>query len=406
MSEIIDWTGFFKSFGEKFHPDNGRPGLPTRLMVGLHYLKHTYNLSDEAVLQGFVENPQWQYFCGSEYYVSESPCDRSSMTYWRKRIGEEKMELLLKETIQTARRCGFVKKAELGKVIVDTTVQDKNIEFPTDSGLYYKALTRLVRLSKRAGIKLRQTYKRKAKEKLVKRNRLAGRGKRWEALREQKKLKTYLGRVIRDMERKIESSGIRKGLDELRENLEISKRIWVRKGKEKVYSVHEPEVKCYGKGKGHKKYEFGSKVSVVITAKNCWVLGIRSFTESVHDVLTLKPALEQAGRLTGELLRKAYVDKGYRGKKHHPGEVEISVCGVGKVSRYERRHRKRRNCIEGIIGHMKNDGMMGRNFLSGKQGDSVNAVLCGAGQNMRKLMREVRGCPDFIILFSKSFILY
>ena len=404
LAKLIDWTSFSKSFGEKFHPDNGRPGLPTRLMVGLHYIKHTYNLSDEAVLQGFVENPQWQYFCGSEYYVSEPPCDRSSMTYWRKRIGQEKMELLLKETIQTAKRCGFVKKAELRKVIVDTTVQEKNIEFPTDSGLYYKALKKLVGLSKKAGIKLRQTYKRKAKEKLVKRNRLASRGKRQEALREQKKLKTYLGRIIRDMERKIEVSEIRKGLDSLRGSLEISKKILgqKREDKKKVYSVHEPEVKCYSKGKAYKKYEFGSKVSVVITAKNCWVLGVQSFTESVHDVLTLKPALEQVRRLTGELLRKAYVDKGYRGKKHHPGDVEISVCGVGKVSRYERRQRKRRNCVEGIIGHMKSDGRMGRNFLSGEKGDSVNAVLCGAGQNMRKLMREVRGCPDFFILFFKE----
>ena len=154
LSRLIDWNCFDKSFGEKFHPSNGRPGLPTRLMVGLHYIKHTYKLSDEAVLQGYVESPQWQYFCGSEYYVSELPCDRSSMTYWRKRIGEDKMELLLKETIQAARRCGFLKKSELKKVIVDTTVQEKNIEFPTDSGLYYKALKRLVHLSSRVGIKL------------------------------------------------------------------------------------------------------------------------------------------------------------------------------------------------------------------------------------------------------------
>ena len=307
LSRYINWASFSKSFGEKFHPSNGRPGLSTRLMVGLHYIKQSYKLSDEAVLQGFVENPQWQHFCGSEYYVSELPCDRSSMTYWRKRIGEGKMELLLKETIQTARRCGFVKRTEFQKVIVDTTVQEKSIEFPTDSGLYYKALTRLVYLSKQVGIKLRQTYKRKAKENLIKRNRLASRGKRREALREQKKLRTYLGRIIRDIERKIEVSEIREGLDNLRESLEISKRIWgqKRQDKKKVYSVHEPEVKCYSKGKASKKYEFGSKVSVVITAKNCWVLGIQFFTQSVHDVLTLRPALDQVRRLTGGLLRKA-----------------------------------------------------------------------------------------------------
>ena len=200
LGKIIDWNSFSKSFGEKFHTSKGRPGLPTRLMVGLHYIKHTYNLSDEALLEGFVENPQWQYFCGSEYYVSKPPCDRSSMTYWRERMGEEKMELLLKETIHVAKRCGFIKKRELQRIVLDTTVQEKNIEFPTDSGLYYKALKALVRLSEQAGIKLRQTYKRKAKERLVKRNRLSRRGKRQEALREQKKLKTYLGRIIRDID--------------------------------------------------------------------------------------------------------------------------------------------------------------------------------------------------------------
>ena len=206
LAKLIGWNSFSKSFGEKFHPCNGRPGLPTRLMVGLHYIKHTYNLSDEAVLLGFVESPQWQYFCGSEYYVSDSPCDRSSMTYWRRRMGEEKMGLLLKETIEVAKGCGFAKKGEFQEIVVDTTVQEKNIEFPTDSGLYYKALKRLVYLSKGAGIKLRQSYRRKAKEGLVKRNRLSSRGKRKEALKEEKKLKTYLGRIIREVERKIGTS--------------------------------------------------------------------------------------------------------------------------------------------------------------------------------------------------------
>ena len=408
LAKLIGWNSFSKSFGEKFHPCNGRPGLPTRLMVGLHYIKHTYNLSDEAVLLGFVESPQWQYFCGSEYYVSDPPCDRSSMTYWRRRMGEEKMGLLLKETIEVAKGCGFAKKGEFQEIVVDTTVQEKNIEFPTDSGLYYKALKRLVYLSKGAGIKLRQSYRRKAKEGLVKRNRLSSRGKRKEALKEEKKLKTYLGRIIREVERKIGTSKreIIKELKELKESLEISKRIWVqeRRDKGKVYSMHEPEVKCYGKGKAHKRYEFGSKVSVAITARNCWVIGIKTFTESVHDVLTLIPALEQLKGVTGEGLRRVYVDKGYRGKRHHPEGVEVCVSGDKRrkeMSWYEKKKRKRRNCVEGIIGHMKNDGRMGRNFLSGEEGDRANAVLCGVGQNTRKLMREIRGCPDFFILFFK-----
>ena len=237
----------------------------------------------------------------------------------------------------------------------------------------------------------------------MKRNRLSRRGKRQEALREQKKLKTYLGRIIRDIERKTGTQGI-KGLDQIKRVLEISKRILgqERGDKGKVYSVHEPEVKCYSKGKAHKKYEFGSKVSVAITAKKCWVVGIKAFTESVHDVLTMKPALEQVRELTGEKLKKVYVDKGYRGKRHHPEGVEICINGVGKVSQYEKKQRKRRSCVEGIIGHMKNDGRMRRNFLWREEGDKVNAALCGTGQNVRKLMREIRACPEIFILFLKE----
>ena len=274
----------------------------------------------------------------------------------------------------------------------------------------------MVHLSKESGIKLRQTYRRKVKEKLVRRNRLSSRGKRKEALREEKKLKTYLGRIMREVERKIEASkrGIIKELKglELKESLEISKRIWVRErgDKGKVYSMHEPEVKCYGKGKVNKRYEFGSKVSVAITWRNCWVIGVKTFTESLHDVVTLIPALEQARELTGEKLRRVYVDKGYRGRRHHPEGVEVCVSGGGrrkeKMSQYEKRKRKRRNCVEGIIGHMKTDGRMGRNFLSGEEGDRLNAVLCGVGQNTRKLMREIRGCPAFFILFFKWFIFF
>ena len=209
LAKAIDWDSFNKSFGKKFHPDTGRPGLPTRLMVGLHYIKHTYNLSDEGVLFGFVENPQWQYFCGNEYYVSEPPCDRSSMTYWRKRIGAEKMELLLQETVRLGLRSGIIKKSELKSAVIDTTVQEKNIEFPTDSRLYFKALRTLVRLSKKAGITLRQTYKRKSKESLFKQSRLSISRKFRKARREERRLRTYLGRVIRDIKRKLDEGSLK-----------------------------------------------------------------------------------------------------------------------------------------------------------------------------------------------------
>lgn len=402
LAKVIDWDSFTKSFGETFHSTTGRPGLPTRLMVGLHYIKHTYNLSDESVLAGFVESPQWQYFCGCEYYQFHPPCDRSSMTYWRKRIGVEKMELLLQETLKAGQRAGIIKKRELKTAVIDTTVQDKGIAYPTDTRLYFKALRSLVRLSKKSGISLRQTYKRKAKECLFKQARF-GHGRKFkEARRWERKLKTYLGRVVREIKRK--GGGVLKegGNSKLERCLEISERIWEQKrsDKGKVYSVHAPEVKCYSKGKPHKRYEFGSKVSVAISVKRSWVLGVKSFTESVHDVLTLKSAVAQVQGMTGLLLERVYVDKGYRGKGHHPEGVEVWISGdKGRKSYYEKRLMRRRNCVEGIIGHMKNEGRLGRNFLLGEEGDGVNAVLCGAGQNMRKLMGEVRLCPDFFVIF-------
>ena len=400
LANKFNWSVFEESFGSQFHPNMGRPGLSTRLMVGLHYLKHAYCLSDEAVLFHFVESPQWQYFCGSEYYMATLPCDPTSLVRWRKRIGEEKLQLLLKETIEVAKREKLLKRGELKTVIVDTTVMDKAIAFPTDSRLYFKALRSLVRFCKRSGIKLRQTYKRKSKLSLVSQARFSFRRQFKEARREQRRLKVYLGRVLRDIKRKAPDWQDDECLSGL---LKISERIFKRgrNEKDKVYSVHAPEVKCYSKGKAHKRYEFGSKVSVSVSAKNCWVLGVKAFTENVHDVLTLKPALFQVQELTGVLLKRVFADKGYRGKRHYPEGIEMRVSGEGGgLNVYQRRLGRRRSAVEAVIGHLKSDCHMGRNFLLGEEGDKVNALLCGAGYNMRKLMRE--GCDvSFIFFFQR-----
>ena len=400
LSKAFDWQMFDKSFGSKFHPDNGRPGLSTRLMVGLHYLKHAYNLSDEGVMEMFLENPQWQYFCGLEYYTDKMPCDRSSLTRWRQRMGEDKLKLLLKETIEVAKRGGFLKRGELKTVIVDTTIMEKAVAFPTDSRLYFKSLQSLVRLSKELGIKLRQTYKRKAKKSLFKQARLSHSKKFRQARKEQKKLKTYLGRVMRDIKRKCPDWKNNVRMNKL---LEISQQVLhqERSDKNKVYSIHAPEVKCYSKGKAHKRYEFGSKVSVAVSAKTCWVLGVTAFTKSLNDALTLKPALSDVHNLTGVGLKRVFVDKGYRGKKHHPEGLEVYVSGQSKSSPYKSRLARRRSCVEAMIGHLKWDCRMGRNFLHGEQGDGMNALLAGGGQNIRRLMREVNELPYFFVLFFK-----
>ena len=405
LSDKFNWEVFNKSFGSEFDPKNGRPGLSTRLMVGLHYIKHAYNLSDERVLAGFLESPQWQYFCGLEYYTDKLPCDRSSLTRWRQRAGADKLELLLKETIEVAKRGKLLKRGELKTAVVDTTVQEKAIAFPTDSRLCFKALSSLVRLCDNSGIKLRQTYKRLSKRSLTNQLRFAHLRRFKKARREQRRLKVYLGRVIRDIKRKVPNWQEDIRLSRL---LEISHRILQQKksDKDKVYSVHAPEVKCYSKGKAHKRYEFGSKVSVAVSAKQCWVLGIKSWTESIHDVLTLKSALSQVQDMTGVLLERVLVDKGYRGAKHHPEGVDVRVSGQSpSQSVYFRRLSRRRSIVEATIGHLKSDGRMGRNFLLGEQGDAINALLSGTGHNIRKLMKEAYRLPSFFVSFLRGVFL-
>ena len=275
--------------------------------------------------------------------------------------------------------------------------------------LYFKALSSLVRFCDQSGIKLRQSYKRVSKKRLIKQLRLSHVRRFREALREQKRLKVYLGRVMRDIQRKVPHWQENVHLCRL---LEVCQRVFQQKrnDKDKVYSVYAPEVKCYSKGKVHKRYEFGSKVSVAISAKSCWVVGVKSWTKSLHDVLTLKPALFQVQDLTGVLLKRVFVDKGYKGKKHHPEGIEVYVSGQPSLHLkgvYRRKLSRRRSCVEAVIGHLKQDSRMDRNFLMKEEGDAMNAVLSGASYNLRKLIKITHKLPSFFVfIFQKLFYLW
>jgi IS5 family transposase len=166
LAGLIDWEGLESAFGPLYHERAGRPGKPTRLMVGLTYLKHTYNLSDEAVCERWVENPYWQFFCGFDYLQHQLPIDPSSLTRWRERIGTAGMERLLAATVEAALAAGAVKPTSLERVTVDTTVQPKAIAHPLDSRLYNRGREILVRLAARHGLELRQSYRRLAKRAL------------------------------------------------------------------------------------------------------------------------------------------------------------------------------------------------------------------------------------------------
>jgi len=399
MANRIDWHRFDNSFGELFVQKQGRPGLPTRLIVGLHYLKHAYNESDESVVTRLLENPYWQYFCGFKQFQHELPIDPSSMTRWRKRLGPDKIEELLTVTIHTAKEEKLLTEKHVERVNVDTTVQEKAIAFPTDARLYHKARRVLVRLAKKMNIALRQNYERTGKKVFLKQGRYASAGQYNRAKKETKKLKTMLGCVIRDIERKYSHPEGR-----LAKVLNIAKAIFTQKRNDtnKVYSVHAPEVECIAKGKVHKKYEFGCKVSMVSSSRDNWILGIDAVHGNPFDGHTLKDALDQVKQITGWQPLHAYGDKGYRGVAKEIPDTEVHLSGKKKKSMKASLWKwyARRSAIEPIFGHLKSDNRLERNHLQGKDGDRINAILSGCGFNLRKLLRAFF-LPFFRWLFGK-----
>ncbi len=401
MANKIDWERFDKSFGALFAQNQGRPGLPTRLVVGLHYLKHAYNESDESVVARLLENPYWQYFCGFKQFQHELPIDPSSLTRWRKRLGPDKIEELLSATIDTAKEEKLLTQKHVERVNVDTTVQEKAIAFPTDARLYHKARRVLVKAAKKMHIDLRQSYERNGKKVFLKQGRYASAGQHNRAKKETKKLKTMLGRVIRDILRKCSKPEGR-----LPKLLQIAQDIFDQKrnDKDKVYSVHAPEVECIAKGKVHKKYEFGCKVSMVSSSKDNWILAIDALHGNPFDGHTLKDALQQVKQITGWQPLHAYCDKGYRGVAKDIPDTEVHLSGKKKNSMKASLWKwyARRSAIEPIFGHLKSDNRLERNHLQGKDGDRMNAILSGCGFNLRKLLRAFF-LPFFRRLFGRYF---
>ena len=386
LSDQVNWERFDEAFGATYCEDTGRPGTNTRLMVSLHYLKYTYDLSDESVIAGWLENPYWQYLSGMKYFTHEAPLDSSLMTRWRKRIGESGAEELLSETLEAGLRMKAVKVCELKNVNVDTTVQEKAIRYPTDARLYDRAREHLVKAADDRGIELRQNYNRVNKHLLHQQNRYAHARQMKRAGRCTKKMRTHLGRVIRDVERKCPQPD-----EALKEELDVAKRIYEQQRHQsgKIYSVHEPEVACIAKGKAHKRYEFGSKVSVAATSKGGWCVGAKAFEGNPYDGHTLAASLEQVERMLKRAPERVFVDRGYRGHGYE-GEAQVHIDRVrrGRIKRSLWKWMKRRSAIEPTIAHLKSERRMNRNQLKGTEGDRVNAVLSAAAMNFSKLLKH------------------
>lgn len=377
----------------------GRPKLPIRLMASLLYLKHSFNLSDEEVCARWSENVLWQFFSGMQYYEHRLPCDATQIGRFRRDLGEEGLELLLKATIDTAVAIKAVKPKELERVIVDTTVQEKAIAHPVDSRLLEIARHKVVSAAKRAGIALKQTF---TKEGKALRRRAGGyaHAKQFRRLKKVlKRQRTILGIVMREVQRKSAAPGFAaehpKAASDLTMWLERAERIRTqrRNDKNKLYALHAPEVECIGKGKARKPYEFGVKSAVVVSHRRGLMLGARTFPGNPYDGHILSAALEQVTNLTQDLpvqIKHVVVDLGFRGVD--ADNPDKHIVHRGKFKSLSRQHRdwlRRRQAVEPAIGHLKSDHRMDRCWLQGALGDALHAVSCAAGYNLRWLLRAI-----------------
>ena len=395
LSEKVDWVYFEKAFSP-FYSNQGRPAHPIRLMVSLLILKSMYNHSDESLVgQQWVMNPYYQYFSGFTQLQWKQPCAASDLVHFRKRIGEQGVEKILKHSVDL-----HAKDGHDNHLSIDTTVQEKYITYPTDAKLRKKVIDKCVRIADQEGIVLRRSYSRTSKYLLRFTYNPTHPKRAKKARSANKSLKTIANRLLRELDRKL-PCGHPYG-----EELALYKKVVEqhRHSKDKVYSLHEPGVYCMSKGKAHKKYEFGVKASVCLTQKTGIIVGAMTFPVNVYHTHTLEGVLGQVQRLTGKLPKTATVDRGYKGTTQMEGTQVIRPSKPRKTDSVYQKRRKRKHCrrraaIEPVIGQLKSDHRAAVNFLSGKMGDQVNFMLAASGFNFKKLAIKIS--KNFFWLFQQ-----
>ena len=385
LAKKIAWQ-FFEDEFKPLYSENGRPAKSIRLMVGLLLLKQLENLSDERVVEAWVQNPYFQAFCGMRHFQWCFPCNPSELVHFRKRIGESGAEKIFQASVLL-----HGDRALEREVVIDTTVQEKNITFPTDDKLRLKVIKRCWDLASKEGIQLRRSYRRELKKlmRIIRfKKSVRDKGKVKTAKR---RLKTIVNALLRDINRK---------LPEDRLNIHMKEREFYQKAvnqqrldKKKIYSLHEPEVCCISKGKEHKKYEFGSKAAIAMTKTDCLIVGAKSFRNE-YDGDTLQEVIKQIAAISGRSPEKAFCDRGFRGRKTEGcTAIIIPQAPTSQTTEHFKRKARRdfgrRSAIEPVIGHVKNDFRLARNYLKGTIGDAINLLLAVAAFNIRKWMRAV-----------------
>jgi IS5 family transposase len=382
LANAINWSLFDEAFKQHYSEKMGKPAKPIRLMVSLLILKHLRNLSDENLVEQWSENIYFQYFSGEQHFQPNIPCVPTELVMFRQRIGEAGMELILKESIRVNEPPNDGNDNIV--VSVDTTVQEKNITYPTDDKLYKKIIKKCWAIAEKEAIDLRQSYTQTVKH-LNHLQRFKGTENGAKASRKaNKKIKIIAGRLVREIARKLplERLGI------YLPHLKIYQRVLSQKRSDsnKIYSLHEPDVKCYSKGKEHKKFEFGSKASILVDQGTGIIMGAMNFSETLHDSKTIPAVLEQYERLNGRQPKEVFVDRGYRGIKSYKSSIIYVPTPNKNITRTQRKKHSKRASIEPIIGHLKRDYRLCRNYLKGITGDNINVMLAAAAMNFKRVM--------------------
>jgi IS5 family transposase len=394
LSHRIDWSYFEQEFGP-LYSNEGRPAHPIRLMSSLLILKAMYNLSDEKLVEEHWEmNAYFQYFSGQEVQQWGQPCAASDLVHFRHRIGEQGVEKILKESIKIHGKDG-----EDPNVSVDTTAQEKNITYPTDTKLHKKIIDKCVKKANEKGIKLRRSYKRTAKQLVRDAYNGTHPKRRKKASAARRKLKTIAGRLVRELDRLLP-------MGEYATELELYRQVLAQKknSKNKIYSLHEPEVYCMSKGKAHKKYEYGCKGSIVLCQTTGIIVGAMTFKTNKYDGHTLEEVLAQTEKLTGQAPKTATVDRGYKGKQSI-GDTQINFPkpplkrDTAYQKRKKRKYFRRRAAIEPTIGHLKTDYRVAKNYLKGTHGDNINFMMAAAAFNFKKIMKKLGNEFFWLYLF-------